>query len=350
MKNLFRTVVLFTFCSIILSCDDNNVPEKPKQRTIAEIASTTTNLSILVRALTRTDLVGVVSGAKEYTVFAPTNDAFNAFFTAISVAGQPATTVENVQVDVLKSILLNHVIGLEVKSANMPAAAYAPTLSPINATAMAPTISMYIQKAGTAVTVNGGSSTGTIVRKGATVLTPDVDAINGVIHIVDAVIQIPTILDHAANNPNFSTLVSVVTSTTGAFGNQSAVATALRVATAAAPLTVFAPTNTAFAEAQAPAVAPAPAGFLTGSAVTAANVTRVLQYHVLAGNVRSLAITSVLQILPTMAVNPVLSIRVQLNPTPRITDTQNVVTDIIAVDVQGSNGVIHAVNKVLRPF
>ena len=176
------------------------------------------------------------------------------------------------------------------------------------------------------------------------VTTADVDASNGVIHIVNRVIQIPTLVDHVVDNPDFDTLQAVVTSTSGAFGNQSAVLNALNGLTATAPGTLFAPNNAAFT------AATTGTGFLTGTAVTAANVTRVLQYHVLAGNVRSSAITTTLQSLPTQAMMPQLNVGVQLNPTAKITDTQNIVTDIILVDVQVSNGVIHGVNKVLRPF
>jgi uncharacterized surface protein with fasciclin (FAS1) repeats len=247
--------------------------------------------------------------------------------------------VNNVDVNVLKAILLNHVIGSEIKSTVIPSATYASTLSPINATTNAPTITMFVQKAGATVTLNGG-----IDSKGAVVTTADVDASNGVIHIVNRVIQIPTLVDHVIDNPDFDTLQTVVTSTSGAFGDQSAVLNALNGLTAAAPATLFAPNNAAFT------AATTGTGFLTGSAVTAANVTRVLYYHVLAGNVRSSAITTTLQNLPTLATNPQLSVGVQLNPNAKIKDTQNVVADIVVVDIQGSNGVIHAVNKVLRPF
>lgn len=338
MKNLFKSIALFAFCISVVSCSDDD--NTPAQQTITEIASANPDFSTLVTALTRTNLAGTLDGTGQFTVFAPTNAAFNSFF-ALLPAG---TNVNNVDINVLKAVLLNHVIGSEIKSVDLPAATYASTLSPINATPTSPTISMFVQKAGMVVTLNGGRGTTAAPRKGATVTTADVDASNGVIHIVDAVIQIPTILDHAVNNPNFSTLVSVVTSTGGTFGNQSAVATALSNATAASPLTVFAPLNAGFA------AATGAGGFLTGSAVTAANVTRVLQYHVLAGNVRSSAITTTLQSLPTLATAPQLSVRVQLNPTAKITDTQNVVADIVVVDVQGSNGVVHAVDKVLRPF
>lgn len=340
MKNLFKTIALFALCITAVSCDNND--SAPQEQTITNIAANNTDLTILITALERTGLANTLDQPGQFTVFAPTNQAFKNYFSS-SIFAQ-GVNVNNVNVDILRNLLLNHVIASEINSTTLSAATYVSTLSPFNTTPTSQTISMFVQKTGADVIINGGRGIPSARRKGAKVVTADVEATNGVIHIVDAVIQIPTILDHAVNNPNFSTLVAVVTSTGAPFGNQSAVATALSTATAAAPLTVFAPLNTAFVEAQATG------GFLTGANVTAANVTRVLQYHVLAGNVRSSAITTTIQTLPTLATNPQLNVRVQLNPTAKVTDTQNVVADIVVADVQGSNGVVHAVNKVLRPF
>jgi uncharacterized surface protein with fasciclin (FAS1) repeats len=245
--------------------------------------------------------------------------------------------VNNVDVNVLKAILLNHVIGSGIKSTAIPAATYASTLSPINATTNAPTISMFVQKAGATVTLNGG-----VDSKGAVVTTADVDASNGVIHIVNRVVQIPTLVDHVVDNPDFDTLQAVVTSESGAFGDQSAVFDALDGLTAAAPATLFAPNNAAFT------AATTGTGFAVGA--TAAQVTKVLQYHATtAGNVRSSQLTNN-QVIP-MITSPVLNVTAILGTgTVDIKDTQNILSRVFQADIQASNGVIHGVTKVLRPF
>jgi uncharacterized surface protein with fasciclin (FAS1) repeats len=303
------------------------------QQTIVDIASDNADFSILVRALERTNLVSTLDGFGQFTVFAPTNAAFNTFFTSLG----SGVTVENVDANVLKSILLNHVIGTEIKNVDIPAAGYLSTLSPINATTNAPTISMFVQKSGSVVTINGGSANG-----GAAVTIADIDASNGVIHVVDNVIAIPTLVNHVIANPDFDTLQAVVTSTGGAFGDQSAVLNALVGLTAAAPATLFAPNNIAFTNAMTGS------GFAVGA--TPAQVTKVLQYHVTtAGNVRSSQLSN--NIVVPMFTNPVQIVTVILGTgTADIKDTANNTSRVFLADIQASNGVIHGVNRVLQPI
>lgn len=329
-KTLKQIALAAFLCLGLAACssDDNNTTT---DNSIAGIASRTSNLSTLVSALNKTGLTATLSGSGTFTVFAPTNDAFSAFLTANGFANLDA-----VPVPVLKNILLNHVIGTEIPSSALPAATYASTLSPINTTANAPTISMFVQKSGNVVTINGGSS-----NKGTTVATADIDATNGVIHVVNDVIAIPTLVNHVVANPDFDTLQAVVTSTSGTFGNQSAVLNALNGITAAAPATLFAPNNTAFT------AATTGSGFAVGA--TAAQVTKVLQYHVtVAGNVRSNQLTNN-QSVP-MITSPAQNTTVILGSgTVDIKDTANNLSRVFQADIQCSNGVIHGVQRVLQP-
>lgn len=330
MKNVIKKLSIACLAFTMLSCstDDN-----ASQQTISEIAGSTADFSTLKTALDRTELTSVLNGSGQYTVFAPTNAAFQTFFSSLG----PTVTVNNVDVNVLRNILLNHVIGSEIKSAGIPAAIYVSTLSPINASTNAPKISMFVQKSGSDVFINGGTAT-----SGVKVTTPDVDASNGVIHVVNAVIAIPTIVDHVVANPDFNTLQAVVTSGAGgAFGDQSPVLNALAGLTAAAPATLFAPNNTAFTNATTGS------GFAVGA--TPAQVSKVLQYHVTtAGNVRSNQLTNN-QVVP-MFTSPVQNITVILSGgNVDIKDTANNLSRVYQADIQCSNGVIHGVNRVLQP-
>ena len=329
MKILSKLKIAFAiiaFTSFIVSCDDDD--EMPVDNTITGIASRTADLSILVQALTRAGLADdLQNSSAQLTAFAPTNDAFNAFFLSIS----PTTNVNNVDLPTLTKVLLNHVIGTEIKSVDVPAAGYVSTLSTFGTGTNSTTISMFVQKVGMDVFINGGTAT-----TGVKVTTADIDASNGVVHIVNKVIAIPTIVDHVVANPNFDTLETLVTSPA-----QSAVLAELQGLTAAAPATIFAPNNAAFA------TATGTGGWANGA--TSAQVTKVLQYHVTAaGNVRSSQLTNN-QVIP-MITSPVQNTTVILGTgTVDIRDTANSLSRVFQADVQASNGVIHGVSKVLQP-
>ena len=102
---------------------------------------------------------------------------------------------------------------------------------------------------------------------------------------------------------------------------------------------MFAPTNAAFT-ALTPELAAIP---LTP---TSAQLTTVLQYHVVSpANVLASTLTN------GMVVTPLAGGTFTVNTTSgaTITDGNGRVTNIIATDVQASNGVIHAVDRVLLP-
>jgi len=134
--------------------------ELPKDN-IVEIAAATPSLSTLVAALTKfPDLVSALSSEGTYTVFAPNNDAFAALLTAI---GQ--TSLDDVPESVLRVILEYHVIST------------------------AALMSTDLSDGQTADALSGEEISVTINQDGvfisdAKVLTPDVEASNGVVHVM----------------------------------------------------------------------------------------------------------------------------------------------------------------------
>lgn len=330
-KTLLKLSVLLLFTgTTLVSCSDDDNNNTQPQSSIADLAAATSDFSMLTQALNRAGLTATLDGDGQYTVFAPTNAAFTAF-----LSSNGYTSIDQVPVTTLKNILLNHVVGMEVKS-DAIATGYVSTMSPMSAMANSPMISMYINKSGNTVTINGGAS-----NMGTTVTMADIDANNGVIHAVGNVIGIPTIVNHVVANPDFDTLQSVVTSTSGAFGDQSAVLTALSSVTASAPVTVFAPNNAAFT------TATTGTGFAVGA--TPAQVSKVLQYHVTtAGNVRSSQLMNNQNI--GMMTMPEQSVMVMLSGgNVDIKDSANNLARVYQADIQASNGVIHGVNRVMQP-
>jgi len=318
MKNLIKTFMVFAIALSFNSCSNDD--DTPKQKTIAEIASANPNLSILVQALDRAGLVATFNSAGDFTVFAPTNTAFQSFLTANGF-----TTIDQVPLPLLTEVLKNHVLAESFTSSELTTG-YVKTLAKGSASTTN-TLSMFIDLT-TGVKINGGATNGgaNVVLTSANIL-----ASNGVIHVVDNVIGLPTVVNHAIANPNFSSLVSTLTSD----GQPDFVG----ILSGAGPFTVFAPTNAAFT-ALTPELAAIP---LTP---TSAQLTTVLQYHVVSpANVLASTLTN------GMVVTPLAGGTFTVNTTSgaTITDGSGRVTNIIATDVQASNGVIHAVDRVLLP-
>jgi len=311
MKNyakLIKLTLIVVTSTIMFSCsDDDNSSDGGN--TIAAIASQNPNLSILVDALERADLTLDRNGS--FTVFAPTNDAFIQF-----LDDNNFESINDVPKATLTQILLNHMVTGVNMSTDL-STGYIKTLAKGSASSIN-TLSMFVNTA-SGVRLNGV----------ANVITADVVASNGVVHVVDAVIGLPTIVTHATANPNFSTLVGALTSE----GQPDFVG--ILSGTANSPFTVFAPSNAAFEtfESQNPGVI----GSLTSSQLTA-----VLSYHVVTGaNVLSNAI-------PTGPITTYETGTFTVSGTT-ITDEASRQTNIVAVDVQATNGVIHVIDNVILP-
>lgn len=316
---LIAFLALIAFVSVSCNNDDNDSSQTPQ--TIVSIAKANPELSNLVAALEKADLAATLNTSGSYTVFAPTNTAFSAFLSAKGYAN-----LNDVPVAALKEILLNHVLSTKVKSTEI-ATGYVKTLAKGGASA-SNTISMYLEK-GTGVTINGGKTNG-----GAAVITADIEASNGIIHVVDGVIGLPTIVNHAVANKNFTTLVAALTY------NPSSGFAGILSGTASSPFTVFAPTNTAFASFLTET------GFSGLPAIPANVLETTLKYHVVAdANVLSTSLTNG-QVVNTFAGQ---SFTVNLTGGAKITDASGRVSTIVATDVQCSNGIIHVIDKVLLP-
>jgi transforming growth factor-beta-induced protein len=238
-------------------------------------------------------------------VFAPTNDAFNTLFTQLGVSG-----LDELSAETLKPILLNHVVSGNIKAADI-ITGYAATLN--NTAPGQNQVKVFIQKT-SKVTVDGSE-----------VIVADVMASNGIIHAVDKVILPANVVSHAINNPDFSILVQAVV--------KAGLVDAL---SAAGPFTIFAPTNEAFNTLFAVL------GVSGISDLTAEQLTPILLYHVVPGNILASQVTT--GNVPTLKEGSTISV-VANDMGVKLNNNSNV----IATDVQGTNGVIHAIDAVILP-
>ncbi len=289
--------------------------------TIATFATTNPALTSLVAALTdegNTTFTTLLSDTEQdFTVFAPTNDAFAAFL--------DGAALEDVDNDVLAQVLSNHVVPGAVAISGTLTNSYVNTAATFNGEADAP-LSLYINT-DNGVTLNGGSD----------VIIADIVAVNGVVHVVDTVIGLPDVTTFATADPNFSTLVAALTAD-ASFGYVGALQTPN--GTDPAPFTVLAPVNTAFENLLTDL------GVDSLDDIDTATLAATLELHVIAGaNVRAEDLTG----LDGMMVETLggTNITIQADPAAAI-DPDNGENPIVATNVQATNGVIHAVSRVLR--
>ncbi len=262
--------------------------------------------SSLVAAVSKAGLADALDASGvNYTVFAPVNTAFEALLASLNV------TLDDLTVDDLTPILLYHVVDAFVPAANV-ASGYVPTLS----TAQGRNLSLQITADNTGVKLNGTSN----------VVVTDVVATNGIIHAIDEVILPPSVVDLALNNPVFSILVEAVVK-----------AELVGALSAAGPYTVFAPTNDAFE-----ALFAALEGVSGIADLDKATLTPILLAHVVEGNVASGDLSS--GTVPTLNTQKSLNITVDNSGVFIDSDIQ-----VVLADVQGTNGIVHVINKVILP-
>jgi transforming growth factor-beta-induced protein len=282
------------------------------QRDIVETAVATSDFSILVEAVVAADLATALSGPGPFTVFAPTNAAFAALLTELGVTKAQLLADKAL----LTKVLTYHVVSGRVPASTVTNGLVATSLQGGKFT---------LNVAGGRVSITDGRA------RVANVVATDVAASNGIIHVIDKVI-LPqrNIVETAISNPDFSILVEAVVA-----------ADLAGTLSGAGPFTVFAPTNAAFA------------ALLTELGVTKAQLladkpllTKVLTYHVLAGRVPSSAVTN------GLVATSVQGGRFTLNVAAgrvSITDARGRTANVVAVDVDTSNGVIHVLDKVILP-
>ena len=281
-----------------------NLDLSGQPKSIAEIAVGTESLSSLVAILSLAGLSEELAAAgddnAQITVFAPTNDAFQAVLDALGISD-----ISEIPEEVLRDIVRYHIVGAVAKSTDLQATTYE-TLN------------------GESVTVDLSDG---VKVDGANVVLPDVEGTNGVVHVIDAVLlpslyksALGTVVEVPLFRKTYSTLV-------GALVKAELVETLL----SEGPFTVFAPDNAAFEA----------AGITSLEGLSKEDLTPILLYHVLGAKVLS---TELPQdgIVTTINDNKFflsLGDNVFINGSSQIT----------GVNIEKSNGVIHTINRTLIP-
>ena len=277
---------------------------------LVDVAVSAGDFPTLIAAVEAAGLVDTLKSEGPFTVFAPTEEAFAAALAALGLtAGELLADVET-----LTAVLTYHVVPGRVMAGDLTGAMAMPV-----ATVNGATVSI-TEDAGS-VTVNE-----------ATVVAADIEASNGVIHVIDQVLLPPAdgpgdLVDVAVSAGDFPTLIAAVEA-----------AGLVDTLKSEGPFTVFAPTEEAFAAALA--ALGLTAGELLADVET---LTAVLTYHVVPGRVMAGDLTGAMA-MPVATVN---------GATVSITEDAGSVTvneaTVVAADIEASNGVIHVIDQVLLP-
>ena len=280
-----------------------------QEQDIVAIAAGSEDFSILTAALETAGLTEALQGEGPFTVFAPTDAAFENLLSALSISAEDLLAQPQ-----LADVLLYHVVAGEVMSGDLQNGMTAETLG------------------GQMITVD--LSEGVKINTSA-VITADIKASNGVIHVIDTVLipetfqlasataPLPSIVDIAVSNPDFSILVSAL-----------AKAELVEALQGEGPFTVFAPTNAAF-EALLGEL-----GITAEELLGQPQLADVLLYHVVSGAVLS----TDLQNGMTAETLGGQSITVDLTDGVKINKSA-----VEIADIQAFNGVIHVIDSVLIP-
>lgn len=303
-KNRFALLAMVGLAGVLLltSCEKDDEKDVEMPKNIVEVAVSNPQFSILVQALQKANLVTTLRGTGPFTVFAPTNAAFNDLFNQLGVSSIDALTAEQ-----LTPILLYHVLSGKVESTQL-VSGYVSTLSPGPGN-----LGVSLKVDASTLKLNGNVN----------ITAADISATNGVIHVIDKVLLPPTVVDIALANSSFTTLVAAL--------NKANLVNALKDD---GPFTVFAPTNDAFNALFSDLR-------VTGiDQIPEDDLTDILLYHVVDGNFRS-------NQLSTGEVTTLNGSSISVDVGTSVTINQN--TSVVLADVQGTNGVIHVIDKVLLP-
>ena len=320
MKRLNILPQILLLISLLSCSKDDSETQMVIQQTIFEHLATSMGYSYLTYALQKTDLDDVLNGTEDYTLYAPNNNAFIGF-----LMREGYSSLDEVPTETLKKLLLNHVMAGQIRYRDFKSGYY-PTASSSDVNDRP--LSMYINQVNMRVMLNGSSR----------IIQGNVYASNGVIHAVNAVIPIPSLVTFLMADTNLYNLGLALTRNDLTVDFPSILST--ETGSTPAPLTVFAPNNIAFVD------------LLNElelerlSSIDEPTLNLTLFHHVV-GETNALS-TDLSDNLTLNTLGGKITANVSGGAT--LTDGNERVSNIITLDIQANNGVLHIVDKVILPF
>lgn len=351
MKKRFSILaLLLAFAMVVAACssdsDDTTTTEPVmEEQSVLDLAIEAGQFSTLIAAIDAAGLAETLEGEGPFTVLAPTDAAFEAAFEALGITAADLLA----DTETLTAILTYHVL---------PQAADSQLVATLDGSSV-PTVN------GQSVDINVVD--GQIMINEATVVSADLIADNGIVHVLDAVLLPPDIAEAlgvamAEDMEEETTTTTEATTTTTeamqptiaeivvelAAGNPAEFTVLLAALETAGlvdalngegPFTVFAPTDAAFG------------ALLEELGVTAEellanpDLANILLYHVVSGGFLAADVIELAPIdVPTLYEENAISIAIVDGSV-----VINGVATVVTPDVMASNGVVHVIDAVLVP-
>ncbi|MEA1784977.1 fasciclin domain-containing protein [Arenibacter sp. GZD96] len=329
-KNSKTQNIFFLLSSIFLlfsACTSDDGPDIPiPSDNIVQLIADNPNFSLLATALERTNLASTLATLRPITLLAPSNTAFTTYFNSMGISG-----IDDIPTENLQQLLLHHVLEGQFGSTDFIGfkTGYVTTLA--KGISQDRNLNVFfngdqgVNSSGSAViSFNGGAK---ITPSGA-----NRQASNGILHPIDAVIDFATVADFIVLDENLAAMEAAM-KTSGQPDFISLLQTSIE--DAPAPFTVFVPLNSAF--------------LLVPATTAMEELTSILNHHIIPdSNMVSQSVTNNLVSPPTLEGD---SVRFSVSGAAiSLTDgLGNPNVDLVVLNLQASNGVIHVTNRVLLP-
>ena len=378
-NSTYQILAVFIAASVLLSCEDTfTEPEGVTGTPISQLADQNADLDILTAALTKTNLVSSFNNnnSGQFTVFAPTDAAFIAYFQARLanaalveqdvlnyITNDMNASTSTVTISALAGILSYHVISSKIPSSDITTAMGFTTLS---------TARLSISKTDLGVLLNANGTSVTNAGNGAKVVVADVEASNGIVHVIDRVL-VPVSTASALGNTigvtiSYSSVPPAVSPTlsaakTAADANsadfdvlvyaivKSGLTSTLTPNKSPLPdFTYFTPTDAAFytylSSLTSTSITTDAAAIAALEATPATTIAEILKAHVVAGRVLSSDLSNGLTV-NTLASGKNLT--VSISGASVILKTTGPDATVTSANVLTNAGVVHRINQVLKP-
>lgn len=314
-------ILSITFFVLTTSCINDNDPV-PINNTIAVLLSNGSKVKIFTKALDRVNFLDDLHGTKKYTVFAPDDDAFEDF-----LEENDYDKVEDVPKEELKKIILNHIIPTNVL---VTEDLLDMDKKYVNSRA---DYSLFIEVDDDEISINGNTKLDDEVV--------DVEASNGIIHLVDNIIAIPTVATFLELDAQFSNFHKGLTTATP---NYDFISSLKSLETDDAPFTIFAPNNNAI-----DILLETNDDWYKIEDIDENTLIPILKHHIVATkSISKKSLTDGLQSAKSLEGD----ILVFTKQTDNITIKDGLGNEnikILIFDIKTRNGIIHSIDSVLMP-